>query len=255
MIQVTKIITIVPFSTLSFNKRIGSPSGVVPRITLYPTRTAAKVAAACALLNPKIKVLSEAVNRKFFCANQAGINFDTVATTHMTTATHIVVRSYKNTWKLTNIPTPIRKNGINKAFPTNSIRFISADVFGIRRFNANPAKNAPIMASNPAASAKKEAKKTSPRTNINCPTRSSYRLKYQRPTKGNPQSTIKANTIVETPNWIQNPWVNSPVDIPTITANTNKASRQVITVPPIVTLIARFFVIPYLLTIGYVTNV
>ena len=58
---------------------------------------------------------------------------------------------------------------------------------------------------NPAASAKKEAKKTSPRTNINCPTRSSYRLKYQRPTKGNPQSTIKANTIVETPNWIQNP--------------------------------------------------
>jgi len=39
----------------------------------------------------------------------------------------------------------------------------------------------------------KEAKKTRPKTNINCPTRSSYRLKYQRPTKGNPQSTMKAN--------------------------------------------------------------
>ena len=42
----------------------------------------------------------------------------------------------------------------------------------------------------------------------------------------------------------------SPVDIPTITASTNKASRQVITVAPIETLTARFLVTPYLLTIG-----
>ena len=34
IVQVTRIIRIVPLSTLSFSSRIGSPSGVVPRMTL-----------------------------------------------------------------------------------------------------------------------------------------------------------------------------------------------------------------------------
>ena len=41
--------------------------------------------------------IAMAYNAAGFCASQAGINFDTVATTHMITATHIVVKSYKNT--------------------------------------------------------------------------------------------------------------------------------------------------------------
>ena len=47
--QVTRINNTVPFSTSSFSKR--SPPG---KIMLYPTSTAASVAAACALLRPNI---------------------------------------------------------------------------------------------------------------------------------------------------------------------------------------------------------
>lgn len=39
------------------------------------------------------------------------------------------------------------------ALPTNSILFIRGEVWGIRRFNANPAKNALVIASIPANSA------------------------------------------------------------------------------------------------------
>ncbi|CDA21794.1 unknown [Bacteroides sp. CAG:144] len=51
--QVTSINKIVPFNTSSFNNL--SPVG---RTILYPTNTVAKVAAACALLNPYINIRS-----------------------------------------------------------------------------------------------------------------------------------------------------------------------------------------------------
>ena len=66
-VQVARIIRIVPLSTLSFSRRIGSPSGVCPSTTLYPTITAASVAATCAELKPKITVRWSRESRKVFC--------------------------------------------------------------------------------------------------------------------------------------------------------------------------------------------
>ena len=93
--------------------------------------------------------------------------------TVITTATQSAVHPAAKVRTSTSIPTPIRKKGIKIAFPTKSIRFIKAEVFGINRFKAKPAKNAPIIASNPAASARKEAKNTKANTKIYCPTESS----------------------------------------------------------------------------------
>ena len=53
MMQVNNIITTVPFNTSSFNKR--SPFSM---IISCPINTAANVAAACALLNPNIRLRS-----------------------------------------------------------------------------------------------------------------------------------------------------------------------------------------------------
>ncbi|MNY12387.1 hypothetical protein D3C86_1454660 [compost metagenome] len=60
----------------------------------------------------------------------------------------------------TIIPTLIKKKGMKIAFPINSIRFISAEEWGINLFNAKPATNAPIIGSSPAISDKKAAKNT-----------------------------------------------------------------------------------------------
>ena len=69
---------------------------------------------------------------------------------------------------LISIPTPIRKNGINKDVPTNSILFMSGEVWGISLFSNIPATNAPIIGSNPASSAKKAQAKTIVSTKIKC---------------------------------------------------------------------------------------
>jgi hypothetical protein len=65
-----------------------------------------------------------------------------------------------------SIPTLIRKNGINNVLPTNSILFINAELFGIKRLNANPDKKAPIIGSIPANSAKKAEANTNASTKI-----------------------------------------------------------------------------------------
>ena len=173
MVQVNKIIMMVPFNTSSFNKRIGSPVTSVPNTTLYPINTAASVAAAWALLNPNNKRPSSQVNLKFFSVTHAAINFEAVAIMVITKATNNAVQPFVKVRTSTNIPTPIKKKGIKIAFPTKSIRFIKAEVFGINRFNANPARKAPIIASKPAASAKKDAKNTKASTKIYWPTESS----------------------------------------------------------------------------------
>ena len=74
------------------------------------------------------------------------------------------------TLKLTSIPTPIRKKGINSAFPTNPILFISGEEWGMKLFNKSPAKNAPMIASMPAASARNDARKTIANTKMYCET-------------------------------------------------------------------------------------
>ena len=66
----------------------------------------------------------------------------------------------------TSIPTEIRKMGMNREFPINSILFISAELWGINLFNANPAAKAPIIGSIPPNSAKNPHKKTMKTTKI-----------------------------------------------------------------------------------------
>ncbi len=47
----------------------------------------------------------------------------------------------------TNMPTEIRKKGINKVFPAKTRRFISGLCSGISRLKAAPARKAPIIGS------------------------------------------------------------------------------------------------------------
>ena len=54
MVHVAKIITIVPLRISSESSLISEPASVTPKIRLYAMVTAASVAAACALLKPKI---------------------------------------------------------------------------------------------------------------------------------------------------------------------------------------------------------
>ena len=96
MVQVTSIIRIVPFNTLSFNNRIGSPLASVPVITLYPTITAANVAAACALLKPKITLRWSVDRWKVFWVIQAAMYLAAVATIIMISPTLMVSKLVKN---------------------------------------------------------------------------------------------------------------------------------------------------------------
>src|SRR5690606_41399986 len=79
---------------------------------------------------------------------------------------------------------------------------------------------------------------------------SSYFLKNHLPNSGKIRVTTRPKTITDTPNLIQKALLISPVDIPDITANTNKAKVSVIIVPPTVILTALFLAMPNLLTMG-----
>ena len=153
------------------------------------------------------------------------------------------------------MPIPIRKNGIKSAFPTNSIRFIKADVFGTSLFKAKPAIKAPIMASIPAVTAINDAIKTMAKIKIYCETLSLYRFINHLEIFGYRNKRMKPNIKTEMLNCIQKSFFNSPLTMPVIMARTNNERVTVTMVPPIVMLTARFFVIPNLLTMGYDTNV
>ena len=102
--QVTSINRTVPFNTSSFSRR--SPPG---RIMLYPTSTAASVAAACALLKPYIRFRSRTDILYIFCVSQQAIHLPVSAITIITAATFSASPCPKMTRRLINIPTPIRK--------------------------------------------------------------------------------------------------------------------------------------------------
>ena len=80
--QVTRISRTVPFKTSSFSKRSS-----LGRMMLYPTNTAASVAAACALLNPYISSRSIPPILYIFCVSQQAIHLPANATTIITAAT------------------------------------------------------------------------------------------------------------------------------------------------------------------------
>ena len=84
--------------------------------------------------------------------------FDRTPTTVINRAISMVLLSLKKILKSISIPTLMRKKGMKMAFPTNSTRFINADVCGMSLLRAKPAKKAPIMASIPASSARSAAR-------------------------------------------------------------------------------------------------
>ncbi len=55
----------------------------------------------------------------------------------------------KRTTGSINIPTEIKKKGINNEFPTNWILFIKRPFSGISGLRVSPARKAPIIGSNP----------------------------------------------------------------------------------------------------------
>ena len=108
-------------------------------------------AAYKAVLNPKIRLPSTFLRLKVRCVIIAAKYFDKFDTIHITTATIKVLGPANTALKSISIPTPIRKNGMKIALPTNSNLFINGEIRGIKELIAIPTKKAPIIASSPAS--------------------------------------------------------------------------------------------------------
>ncbi len=158
MTQDMRMRRMLPLRTCSLSSRTGSPVAVSDRMMLYPTITDASVAAAEAVLMPKMSMPSSLVSRSDFRVATAARYFPPIEATSITAATPKVSQPLKNTLKSMSMPTLMRKKGMNSALPTNSTRFISVEVRGISWLSANPAKKAPMMASTPATSASNDAR-------------------------------------------------------------------------------------------------
>ena len=100
--------------------------------------TTASATAVCAVVSPNITWRSAACMPNHFCATYAAIHLLASPITSMFSAT-TMVSVCTITLTSTIIPTPIRKYGMNKALPTNSMRLINGDTFGTNRFKSNPA--------------------------------------------------------------------------------------------------------------------
>ena len=162
----------------------------------------------------------------------------------------------RKTEKLTIIPTLIRKIGMNKLFPIKEMRFISAEVGGMRLLRANPARKAPIIGSIPAALAKRPEMKSIESTKIYWdPLSPSRFLKNQRLILGTPHSIRKENTDIESIILIQKKAVNEPPVAAEIKASNMSTAVSVIIVPPIVMVTASERVIPNRREIGNEINV
>ena len=176
----TRIIRIVAFKTASSNK---------PRS--YPISAAANVAAAWATVSPNtVHASSAECPESAFIANAASPFAAMTAPTRTAAVTH-ADGSDTNAPRSTIIPTESRKNGMNRAWPTKTSRFISVPCSGTRRLRASPAKNAPTMASTPATSARNDTAKTTASTNTNPGTPSSPAVarKNHRPRRGTTTNT------------------------------------------------------------------
>ena len=88
---------------------------------------AANVAAACEVLKPNIRLRSPDDIRYTFDTRNDAIHLPVSAVATITPATMSELPPLNSTLMSIIIPTPIRKNGMNIAFPTKSIRRISGD--------------------------------------------------------------------------------------------------------------------------------
>ena len=126
----------------------------------------AMVAAAWELLNPKMIFRCIAEYLKITWVKKAATHFPAMAVTVSVKAINRVAGPSKTTDTSTNMPTEIRKMGMKRELPKNSIRFINAEECGINLLRAKPAANAPIIGSIPPSSARKPQKKTTNSTKI-----------------------------------------------------------------------------------------
>ena len=131
-----------------------------------------------------------------------------------------------------SIPTLMRKKGMKMALPTKSMRFISGEVRGMSRPMARPARKAPMMGSRPAASAAKAPRKTIISTKMYCAMLSLQCLKNQRPMSGKSSVMPAMQATTEPLSRYQKAWSTLPVERPTMTVSTSRASVSVIIVPP-----------------------
>src|SRR5688572_19542941 len=112
-----------------------------------------------------------------------------------------------------------------------------------------------MMASSPATSARKAPRKTIASTKMYCEILSSKFLKNHLAINGNKKKTMLPKMTEEIMRRIQNVVVISPFTIPVIVAKTSSARMSVIIVPPIVRVTDLVRANPYLLAIGYASNV
>ena len=73
---------------------------------------------------------------------------------------------------------------MNSALPMNSMRFISGDTCGMKRFRMRPEKNAPKIPSSPMRLDSAPPMNMTARTKINCITESEYLRRNQRVRRG-----------------------------------------------------------------------
>ena len=135
--------------------------------------------------------------------------------------------------------------------PIKSIRFIKIELEGIKRFNTNPATNAPMMPSTPATSARKAEKNKTDNTKIYCEVFSlSNLLKNHFAIRGIKRNMIAEKIESEVIKVSQKPKSKFPFSALVIIAKIINTAVSVNIVPPTVIATEECFDKPYLLIIG-----
>ncbi len=210
------------------------------RPSFAPTRVVASVAAACEPDRPDITPTSGQLNLNTRPATTAASALPPSTATVNTAATSSVFGS-TITFGSSSTPTDTRKIGMKNVEPMNCKRSMSGLSSGIARPRPRPAKNAPTMASMPAASAITPPTRKAAMPNTNRYARSvPTRAKNQRPTRGRPSSDQIASRVRPTA-MLTSCIAMLPLGwtVPDTTDRTSKADVSVTAVAPTTVATAR----------------
>ena len=180
---------------------------------------------------------------KFFCATQAAIHLPASLVPIIVMAMRIVVHPLQRTRTSIIMPTPMRKSGTKRLFPTKLIPCMTGLRFGTKRFRATPQMKAPKIPSSPAQSAKRAEKTIIVITIRNPPRESVQRLKKRCAIHGKtPMMSTKVSTMRPASAHAERLAVEARCDLRI--ARTKRERVIVSIVPPIATLAALFFCTP-----------
>ncbi len=115
---------------------------------------------------------------------------------------------------------------MNRAKPTNTKRFISGEVRGMRRLHTKPAMNAPSSPSSPQSEASAALSDIVPSTKTNCTTLSLKRRRNHRATLGYTMSSAVAYTAHLVANHSQCAQPARGLSEPTATASMSSAANM-----------------------------